>query len=95
MGAISWTMITMTKPDTSNSWVSPSGLFLATETKDMPVGWYAGLRCWDTQEGFIPSAAYWDGQRWNEGNTWTHYWHKNFANEKEAGEFALEHDPDW
>ncbi len=80
--------------DASDAWTDPSGLLLATEAKNLPAGWYAGLMGWE-QEGCMPSAAYWDGNGWNEGRAWYHYWPNTFGTEKEAILFALEHDPDW
>lgn len=55
-------------------------------------GWYAVLICYDPQEGIFPSAAYWDGEKWNRKAV--SGFGERRETEAEAEALAYENDPD-
>jgi hypothetical protein len=64
-------------------------------------GWFAVLRCYDSEEGIFPSTAYFtDGAvEWPETRSIAADGSSGhagpFGSEQEAREWAYAHDPDW
>ena len=56
-------------------------------------GWYPILVCYDPQEGLLPAAAYWDGDKW-EGELVRVFCKKKCNTDEEAISLAYEHNPD-
>ena len=58
-------------------------------------GWYAILYCWEVQEGFFPSAAHWNGDKFDSSLPVSNWVDKIFSIKEDAAKFALDNDPDW
>lgn len=58
------------------------------------IGWYPVLLCWSIREGFFPSSAFWNGNKFNEGAA-SHFINKIFISSNEAEDYAYKNDPNW
>lgn len=58
-------------------------------------GWYATLKCWDAEEGIFPGAHFWNGDEWQPMTfASVQHWPIKFETERDAEDFAYEHDPE-
>lgn len=69
-----------------------TSIFDRTPTK---TGWYAILICWESNEGFFPGAAYWNGEIFTTDLPVSNFVDIAFLTKEEAEEFAEDNDPNW
>ena len=65
------------------------------DRKPVDVGWYAILICWESNEGFLPCAAYWNGEKFTTDLPVSNFVDIVFPTEELAEKYAEENDPNW
>lgn len=57
-------------------------------------GWYPVLHCWDSEEGVIPSAAFWSEGKWRDTQYVLQWWDQRFDDKQAADDIAYANDPE-